>query len=373
VGSQPMVLIKSLEARVQDIEDQLHSQTVMIAGLTFKSQLLTRTWMTTNAPAAGAYIYFFDAHGMPSLAADEADTTQAVLNFSHSAAKGGYASSEEAQVAASFKIALPAIFGSDSASTRVSADTQALPAFKVFEIWDPEDGYTGAKRRFDEQIKEVKATMLESVGDHLVGIGCMVAMECIQTTYAFLSKLSEWMSRQYKSLVARGGTKEACWGLICHRVRAIFWDLHKARIAGRGSFLGSDRASGIMWGSLQAHRLMQEYLMSDFSAHPKCSHILNIHLHDNVLMKADYKMDMDMDKVKARVVDLEKNLADLHALHDQLSTKVGKLMGEDTDEDTVVLEECNFREDLNDLDDDLDPGVPASWRVWPRSRSRKLS
>jgi hypothetical protein len=134
------------------------------------------------------------------------------------------------------------------------------------------------------------------------------------------------MSRQYKSLVARGGAKEACWRLICHCVQAIFGDLHKARIAGRGPFLGSDRASGIMWGSLQAHRLMQEYVItSDFAAHPKYSHILNIHLQDNALMKADYKTDMDKVKVKARVVDLEKNLAILHALHDQLSTKVGKL------------------------------------------------
>jgi hypothetical protein len=149
---QPMAQIKLLEARVQDIEDQLHSQTVSIAGLTFKSQLPTRAWMTMNAPAAGAYIYFLDAHGMLSLASDKVDTTRAVLNFSHSMMKGGYASSEEAQVSASFKIALPAIFGSDSASTKVSVDTRVLPAFKVFEIWDPEDGYTGTKRRFDEQI-----------------------------------------------------------------------------------------------------------------------------------------------------------------------------------------------------------------------------
>jgi hypothetical protein len=191
---QPLAQIKSLEARVQDIEDQLHSQTVSIAGLTFKSQLLTRAWMTTNAPAAGAYIYFLDGHGMLSLASDEVDTTRAVLSFCHSATKGGYALSEEAQVLASFKIALPAIFGSDSASTKVSADTRTLPALKVFEVWDPEDGYTGAKRRFDEQIKEVKATMLESVGDHLVGIGRTVAMECIQAAYESLRKLSEWMS-----------------------------------------------------------------------------------------------------------------------------------------------------------------------------------
>jgi hypothetical protein len=33
--------------------------------------------------------------------------------------------------------------------------------------------------------------------------------------------------------------------------------------------------------------------------------------------------------------------------------------GGGTDEDTIVLEECDFGEELNDLDDDLDPGVPA--------------
>jgi hypothetical protein len=71
-----------------------------------------------------------------------------------------------------------------------------------------------------------------------------------------------------------------------------FRDLHKARIAGRGPFLGGDRVSGILWGSLvQAHRLMQEYLNADFSAHPKCSHILNIHLQDNALMKVDFRRE----------------------------------------------------------------------------------
>jgi hypothetical protein len=71
-------------------------------------------------------------------------------------------------------------------------------------------------------------------------------MECTQTTYEFLNKLSDWMSRQFKGLVARGGAREACWKLVRHCVRAIFGHLHKARIAGRGPFLGGGRASGIV-------------------------------------------------------------------------------------------------------------------------------
>jgi hypothetical protein len=42
------------------------------------------------------------------------------------------------------------------------------------------------------------------VGDHLTGLGRTVAMECIALAYEFLSKLSDWMTKQYRNLVARG-------------------------------------------------------------------------------------------------------------------------------------------------------------------------
>jgi hypothetical protein len=74
--------------------------------------------------------------------------------------------------------------------------------------------------------------------------------------------------------------------LISHCVRAIFADLHEARIAGRGSYpKGIEAAAGIVWGSLQGLKRMQEYSALGFSAHPKLSHILNLHLQDHALMK----------------------------------------------------------------------------------------
>jgi hypothetical protein len=173
-NAQLTVMVRALESRLQDIEDQLQAQTVSMAGQVFKSQTLTRSWLAANAPAAGGYIFFLDAHSMLSLASEEADTARPVLSFSHSAAKGGFASSEEAQVSASFKIALPGIFGTDLGGTKMSADSKTLPGMKVFEIWDPDDGYTGAKRKLEEAIRKVKATMLESVSDHLTGLGRLV-------------------------------------------------------------------------------------------------------------------------------------------------------------------------------------------------------
>jgi hypothetical protein len=315
--------LKDLEDRVKSIEDQLQAKTVSMGGIIFKSQTLTSAWLGANAPASGAFIFFLDAHAMLSLAADEAGSARSVIHFQHSAAKGGYGSTEEALVAASFKIELPAIFGADSMSMQITADTRALPGMKTPEAWDPENGYTGGRLRFEALIKEAKETMLGSVGDHLVGMGKIVAIECIMNSFNFLMKLSEWMTKQQRNLVGRGGEPEACWKLVSHCVRAIFRDLHSARMAGRGPFLGTNRSAGIVWGCLQAHRVMAEYLAEDFAAHPKCSHILNIHLQDNAMMKTQH--DAMHTKTQLLISGLQTKYADLKKAHDTLSTKVGAL------------------------------------------------
>jgi hypothetical protein len=68
---------------------------------------------------------------------------------------------------------------------------------------------------------------------------------------------------------------------------------------------------------------MEEYLSADFAAHPRCSHILNIHLQDNAMMKAVYTKDMTA--VKLLIKDLDRHAGDLQAAHDQLVTRVNKL------------------------------------------------
>jgi hypothetical protein len=82
------VALQDLKDRVKSIKDQLQAKTVAIGGVVLKSQSLTKAWLGVNGPAAGAYIYFLDAHALLSLAADEACSARSVINFQHSAAKG---------------------------------------------------------------------------------------------------------------------------------------------------------------------------------------------------------------------------------------------------------------------------------------------
>ena len=85
--------------------------------------------------------------------------------------------------------------------------------------------------------------------DFLQGEGQLVAQSCIQTAVKFVTDLSTWMSREYVELLKRGGSEVGCWGLIAHCVRAVFEDLHGARMPGRGPHLTKeDRAASSMWG-----------------------------------------------------------------------------------------------------------------------------
>lgn len=98
------------------------------------------------------------------------------------------------------------------------------------------------------------------------------------------------MSREYEQLLKRGGSEAECWGLVAHCVRAVFEDLHEARMPGRGPHLtAEDRSASATWGCFQAQRKMQEYEKMGFAAHPTLSHILNIHLRDHTVSKATFE------------------------------------------------------------------------------------
>jgi hypothetical protein len=321
-----VALLKLLEDRIKDLEERLQDKAVTIGVTTFNSQKFTKAWLAANAGAPGAYIYFMDAHSMLNLAMEDASSNAEVLLFQQSATKSGYGTSEEALVGSSFKIELPVIFGRDWDANRMSADSRVLPAMKVPDSWDPEDGYNGGRHRFEREIKEVKATMLRGAANHMQGIGLLAAIKCISTTYAFLDRLAKWISSQFRDLVGRGGSKEDCWRLISHCVRAIFSDLHAARIAGRGPFMTSDRQLGVVWGCLQAHRVMSEYVDADFASHPRCSHILNLHLQDNALMKTEF--NEYRDKTNGIILTLLSRLKTVEGLADTaISAKNAKAGG----------------------------------------------
>ena len=102
-------------------------------------------------------------------------------------------------------------------------------------------------------------------------------------------------------------------------MRAIFRELHIARVAGRGPF-PNGKAGPIVWACLQAQIRMNEFLENGFAADPKLSHILNIHLQDNAVMKSTFVT------LQAKVTELASSISNTKLVADAAKTQVDKAM-----------------------------------------------
>ena len=110
------------------------------------------------------------------------------------------------------------------------------------------------------------------------------------------------------------------WKLVCHFIRAIFKLMHEARLPGRGPHALGDKYGSVFWGVLQTHRVIQDLASEGLEAHPRLSHILNIHLRDKTVSRSA------MDRVLSEMADIKRiakkaeKTAD-HALQKALSAK----------------------------------------------------
>jgi hypothetical protein len=278
-------MLKTLETRIDDIDQQLASAAVEVGGMIFRSKTETKAWLAANAGAPGAYIMFMDAHALLGVAFQELE----VVSFEAGSLKAGYSSIEEAVTVTGFKIGLPHFFGKDPKSNVASNDTRVLQAIRTPEAWDSGNGFTGARRTFEQGVAEHTRAQSRSTDNVLTANRKIVANLCISASGKFLTDLGAWITREYEDLIKRGGSAKECWGLIAHCERAIFAELHSTRSPGRCPFLPGDRAARVVWGMLQAQRKMQAFTVPGFSAFPVLSHILNIHLRDHAVMQADFE------------------------------------------------------------------------------------
>lgn len=106
----------------------------------------------------------------------------------------------------------------------------------------------------------------------------------VSITSAFVVKLFAFMSRFYHELTVTYNTaaKES-WHLVCSIVKQIFVDLalvrSRAKFITVGKTANETVASTYLWATLQAHRLMQEYVVSNFRGHPNVAPVVTLHLY----------------------------------------------------------------------------------------------
>ena len=268
--------VKNLQTMLKDLKEQVDTDSIPIGSIIFTSRAFCVTWMELHHAASDPHV-FVDAISLLSLATSDASPDEErAANQRATTAKVRDKTPYHTAYIASFNLEVPPLLGkgSDQATTTNSRALGAVPRFADFH---PPSGREGIHQRILDYVKDGVHTIEQAVGE-LFAFGTepsSVAKELLLWSKTFWDELTHWMVRYHAQVQAESeASEQEVWILISHCIRAVFKSLREARASGRAS----NTPGGMLWGTLKAHRVMQEYRAADFSGHPKIALILHEHL-----------------------------------------------------------------------------------------------
>jgi hypothetical protein len=304
------VRVQFLEAQLKDMPDEMTAQSIQIRMVNFVSQTMVNAWLDQTRCPPKTCIFFLDAMLVLALMHGGYKTAKSAAEFASITKKVGYKTTEEALVVTSFNLELPE--ASDSLpKSGIAKDLRDLPGLPTFCEWDRGDGYLGLMVELANNLGEFMVPMGQHYHQCLSGEALIITMEMLTTRKLFISDLSTmWINTMYQDTRARtmASEKEA-WSLISHFVRVIFKLLRDSGSSG-ARWTAETRDAQMVWAQFQRHRLMEELWMAQFSAHPALSHVLNLHLQDNVVSRSCYEsLEKKVTEI-AKVANEAKKAAD---------------------------------------------------------------
>jgi hypothetical protein len=291
--------VSALETKVLDLEDQLSGEKIVVAGAEFSSLNEAGAWLTANAPSNGDYAFFLDAHGVMALAYGRGTTTQEVLKMDEYKEKLKYSSIGAALIAAGFQIAIPKFFGGRTSDK----SAKALPSLSKAANWDARDGDWGLRYDIGRKCMTVYMDRTKTTQYSLSPTANLIVATMLAEAQEFVTVFISWINAFLMDRANKGDDEDETIQHLSHAVRTILEMLHAARAPGRGPFGAGEMGAKIFWGTLQALGVMRKFREANFSAHPALSHILNLHLQDNAVTKAE--MAVMEKKVKDMAADLK--------------------------------------------------------------------
>ena len=308
--------IKFVKDSLSELRDDLGSEAVSVGTYDFPSMSALGAFITQEGIPPTGFVCFPDALALLAVAhrsglngADEA------IDFEVKLKKSGYKTQEEAKVAGSFMLALPAHFGVAPRTGAASRDSRMLPGVPTYGDWDSDNGYVGLTYDLKTDVEAGALSVAEFNAYLAPGASAGLAAAMQTKSLEFVTALSTWISKTYPAIQQKtmASSKEA-WNLTAHCVRTVLDLLTKARACG-GSYTPDTRLKRMMWGMLQAHKVQQDLLSVGFDAHPAVSHTLHVHLQNNCVTRSVF------DKLAKQVGELEKKVKTQRSEIDVLKSK----------------------------------------------------
>ena len=120
--------------------------------------------------------------------------------------------------------------------------------------------------------------------------------------------------------------KEQCWSVMLKLVRVFFSCSRKARLVAEHGWSGTDPTGMYLWGTLQGHKVMEEFRKANFHEHPQVYPQIVMFLFKTYVSKADVTRlrDSSVD-VSRRCSATETELKILKRNYDALVSRVNNL------------------------------------------------
>jgi len=311
--------VKLLHDRYATVDDKLHSESVQIDDFVFGSRRDTEKWVREHVPGHDPD-GFHDIMTILMLVTEPHITFKDGMDEAYLSSKVGFNSSSSARNAHSFRCELPDIFGRMVAG---SDKGFPLPALKTQKIWNPNDGVSGVRRSTSQSLK-FQVENIKLMLTHFYGTSkaYYLSFTLLSKSHSFWIALSNWIDEFHLKLtIVSCCSADEAWLLVASCVRGIFRELRRVRIVAQEAEKLPDKATScalFLWGSLQAHRIMDEFIVHNFEGHPVITPVINMHLFQ-------HRVPLSLHtSLKTKVLALEKTLNEHRKELDRLKTSTAK-------------------------------------------------
>jgi len=311
--------IKLLHDQYGSMDDKLNSNSVQVDDMVFGSRVDTEKWVRQHVPGHEPD-GFHDIMTILTLVSEPNISFKDGMDEAYLSSKVGFNSSSSARNAHSFKCELPDIFGKMVAG---SDRGFPLPAVKTAKIWNPNDGVSGVKRTTTQSLR-FQVENIKMMLTHFYGTtkAYTLAFTLLTKSQAFWISLANWIDEfLLKLTIVSCCSADEAWLLVAACVRGVFRELRRVRIVAQEAEKLPDKATScglFLWGSLQAHRIMDEFTVSAFEGHACITPIINMHLFQ-------HRVPLSLhNTLKSKVLALEKMVGDQKKELDRLKTATTK-------------------------------------------------
>jgi hypothetical protein len=304
--------LDSMELRAKrDREDFDLLPPVVVCGIRFTSVECCEIWLKANNAVPFA-LHFLDLVSLCQVATVDAATPEELVDKEHKTEKAGLTDPTFAVVFHSFSLTLPFALGSSAAKTKASAHT--LPAFPTYESFAGTGAeLDGGAKMLKQAVEDKMSPLQDSISE--TGMSAKaetLGLRLLANTQTHLDKLLTFMQEEYGRQGASSTLLAARkWEVVTKLIRILFNAVKKVRsgpaMASIKTVTAPRVAARILWATLQAHRVLDEFVAKGFRLHPDISPVLTSHLLEICAFRED------IDKLRnAQETALKRMAADGH-------------------------------------------------------------